>query len=168
MLCFLHSVLKLGKPDKKDTHRQVLVDKVWDAYRAESLASFSQQIRRLGEWAEKVPLLEKVRNKTLELCQKAPDFKVSYGIPGAHRTSAMLDRLMDYQDRMLYRARYLHSDDLQGTGRLYVRAMGLMWNFHPFGRKTGRHSPFADVNQFFYHKNWLQNLLIASSLGGCR
>jgi hypothetical protein len=29
-----------------------------------------------------------------------------------------------------------------------------------------RRSPFADVNGFQYHGNWLHNFLIAASLGG--
>ena len=54
-----------------------------------------------------------------------------------------------------------------------VRSMAMLWNFHPYGlrlrRKDGKRcSPFADLNGFEYHGNWLHNFLIASSLGGHR
>jgi hypothetical protein len=52
-----------------------------------------------------------------------------------------------------------------------VPAMALLWNFHPYTRKVqsvGPHfqSPFASLNGFRYHDNWLRNLLCASSLNG--
>jgi hypothetical protein len=52
-----------------------------------------------------------------------------------------------------------------------LRAMALLWNFHPYCRKVQAlepHSlsPFEDLNGFRYHDNWLRNLLIASSLNG--
>ena len=52
-----------------------------------------------------------------------------------------------------------------------MRAMALLWNFHPYGARMRRGdqtrcSPFQDVNGFQYHDNWLHNLLIASSMGG--
>jgi len=53
--------------------------------------------------------------------------------------------------------------------------MAILWNFHPYTRKVQdtrkvqalephSKSPFADLNGFRYHDNWLRNLLIASSL----
>jgi hypothetical protein len=48
-----------------------------------------------------------------------------------------------------------------------------LWNFHPYGNRTisknpFRSSPFEDLNGFCYHKNWLENMLVASSMGGWR
>ena len=60
-----------------------------------------------------------------------------------------------------------NSKSLSSTGRLFVRAMSLVWNFHPFCKKIGRHSPFADLNELVYHNNW-QNMMISASLGGRR
>ena len=77
----------------------------------------------------------------------------------------MLDRLMDWQDRVLYRMKYLHDSWSENT-HIFVRSMALIWNFHPFTKRTCRHSPFSDLSG--YHENWLENLLIAGSLGGYR
>jgi hypothetical protein len=59
------------------------------------------------------------------------------------------------------------------TTLLYLRSMALVWNFHPYGTRTlnkysERSSPFEDLNGFRYHDNWLQNMLIAASMGGRR
>lgn len=76
-----------------------------------------------------------------------------------------LDRLMNYQDRLLYNMQYFHPT--KDSARLQLRAMALIWNFHPYGSKTkfnnpSRSSPFEHLNRFQYHDNWLDNLLIAS------
>lgn len=75
---------------------------------------------------------------------------------------------MNYQDRILYAMQYLYGH--KDPARLYVRAMVLVWNFHPYGRQTQakcdgkRNSSFEGLNGFRYHDNWLHNVLIASSL----
>ena len=94
---------------------------------------------------------------------------MAYDHPGAYRTSAHLDRLMNYQARLLDAMQYFHGT--QPSARLYLRSMALLWNFHSYGTRTRascpeRHSPFADLNGFCYHNNWLRNLLIASSMNG--
>jgi hypothetical protein len=168
ILCFLHAFLKIRDrcrscPDLLKTIGQ----KVWDAYHAPSKAHFSQRIRRLREWGL-LHLSGPVQTKVLALCQKAPLFKLTFDYPSAYRTSNALDRLMNYQDRILYAMQYLHGN--KASARLYVRAMALIWNFHPYGRQTQakyegkRNSPFEALNGFRYHHNWLHNLLIASSL----
>jgi len=43
--------------------------------------------------------------------------------------------------------------------------MALVWNFHPYCKKVKRHSPFEDINDFVYHQNWLENMMIAASCG---
>lgn len=168
VLCFLHAVLKIRQRCRRDkTLKDTLMSKVWGCYHAANRASFAQQIRRLREWTEKADLAESVKEKVFSLCDHAPEFKIAFELPQAHRTSNALDRLMDWQDRVLYRMKYLHDSYPQHT-RLLVRALALLWNFHPFTKRTGRHSPFEDLNGFIYHQNWLQNLLIAASLGGFR
>lgn len=170
ILCFLHAFLKIKERCKR--HREQLYDigeKVWHAYHAQNVAQFSQRIRRLREWT-RVNLTGTVQEKVLALCQKAPDFKVAYQFPTAYRTSNALDRLMNYQDRLLYAMQYFHGTEK--AARLYLRAMALVWNFHPYGRKTQLKygatclSPFERLNGFRYHDNWLHNLLVAASLGG--
>ncbi len=89
----------------------------------------------------------------------------------AHRTSNMVERLMNHQDRLIYTMQYFHGN--KKSARLYLRSMALIWNFHTLGARTRskcstRISPFTDLNGFSYHDNWLHNLLIASSMNGRR
>ncbi|MBX7221435.1 MAG: hypothetical protein K1Y36_15905 [Blastocatellia bacterium] len=78
---------------------------------------------------------------------------------------------MKYLDRVLFVRQYFNGTS--ASARLSVRAMALIWNFHPYGSRL-RHaqpqrvSPFHDLNGFQYHANWLQNLLIAASMDGHR
>jgi len=168
MLCFLHAFLKIKErcrscPDLLKT----IAQQVWQAYRAPTKVHFSQRIRRLREWGQH-HLTGSVQEKLLALCHKAPLFKLAFDFPTAYRTSNALDRLMNYQDRLLYAMQYLHGT--KASARLYLRAMALLWNFHPYGPQTqakydGKlNSPFEGLNGFRYHNNWLHNLLIASSL----
>jgi hypothetical protein len=90
-------------------------------------------------------------------------------MPFAARTSNQVDRLINYQDRILYAMQYCHGT--LAAARQEIRAMALLWNFHPYCRKVQAlephsMSPFEDLNGFRYHDNWLRNLLIASSLNG--
>ena len=170
--CFLHFVLKIKnrcRSDKDLLH--TLQDKIWSAYHAENRASFAQQLRRLREWVAPRQMATTVKEKVLDLCAHAADFKIAFDPPGAYRTSNALDRLMDYQDRLLYTMQYFHGT-LESAG-LYVRAMALVWNFHPYGQKTqkkygARASPFQQLNGFVYHDDWLENMMIAASLNGQR
>lgn len=170
ILCFLHAFLKIKERCRSCPHLlKVMGQKVWEAYHAPTKAHFSQRIRRLREWGHQ-HLRGSVQDKLLTLCHKAPQFKLAFDFPTAYRTSNALDRLMNYQDRILYAMQYLHGN--KDSARLYVRAMALLWNFHPYGRQTQakyegkRISPFEGLNGFRYHDNWLHNLLIASSLQG--
>lgn len=168
--CFLPAVLKIKDRYRRGKHQlHTLLDKAWRVYAAPTKAAFAQRLRRLREWAQAALEAGAVREAVLSLCRQGPSFAQAYHCPGAARTSNQVDRLMDYQDRLLYGMRYLHGTP--GSARLAVRAMALLWNFHPYGARLRRgdpqrRSPFADLNGFQYHDNWLHNLLIASSLGG--
>jgi hypothetical protein len=170
VLCFLHSVIKMRDKCRRDARvRSAVLDRAWEVYRAATRAEFSQRLRRFREWAEARLERGSVRDVVLRTCAKGPRFAVAYEHPGAARTSNAVDRLMHYQDRVLYAMRYFHGSIERA--RLSVRAMALLWNFHPYGARTRRGdrdrcSPFHDVNGFQYHENWLHNLLIASSMGG--
>ena len=172
LLCFLHFVLNIKNRCRSDKGLlRLLQDKIWSVYQAPTCASFAQRIRRLREWVSPREMATTVKEKVLDLCVHAADFKKAYDHPGAYRTSNALDRLMDYQDRLLYTMRYFHGT--QESASLYVRAMALVWNFHPYGQKTQdkygpRASPFQQLNGFRYHDNWLENMMIAASLGGRR
>ena len=169
VLCYLHSVLKIAGRCRGELRHQVL-ERVWQAYRATTKASFSQRLRRLREWA-RGELSGVVAEMVVKLCRRRKDFTAAYDCPEAARTSNGVDRLMNHLDRLLYASGYGHSS-VKST-RLAVRAMALQWNFHPYGgrlrqREPTRGSPFSDLNGFVYHENWLHNLLIASSMGGLR
>jgi len=170
ILCFLHAYLKIEAHTKRAKEQlHTIGQKVWHVYRAETVAQFSQRIRRLREWSE-AHLTGVVKEKVLDLCAKGSQFKGTFQYPTAYRTSNALDRLMNYQDRVLYAMQYLHGSKL--SARLNVRAMALLWNFHPYGARTQAkyegqgNTPFERLNGFRYHDNWLHNLMIASSLQG--
>jgi hypothetical protein len=171
ILCFLHAFLKIKDRSRRSKELlKIIGDKVWNSYRSLTQAQFSQQIRRLKEWATNLED-SPVKKAVLDLCGKASKFKAAYQNPTAHRTSNMVDRLMNYQDRLLYASQYFHGT--AETTRLSLRAMALIWNFHPYGTRMRCNtpdyvSPFHRLNKFCYHDNWLQNLLVASSMGGWR
>lgn len=167
ILCFLHGVLKVSERCTGQLRQQVL-DRVWNCYQAQSRRQFSQRLRRLSEWASK-ELSGHLQEMVLKLKRQGPRYAAAYGYPRAKRTTNAVDRLMNHQDRMLYAGDYLHGKP--ETARLALRAMAILWNFHPYHarlrQKTPeRQSPFADLNGFQYHENWLQNFLIAASMGG--
>ncbi len=170
ILCFLHAWLKIKQRCQRNQPLATeLRQKVWPVYHAQTVPQFAQRVRRLREWAQ-AQLTGVVQEKVLELCHNAPHFKMAFAYPSAQRTSNMLDRLMNYQDRLLYAMQYFHGH--QESARLYIRAMALLWNFHPYGQKTQAKyeatglTPFERLNGFRYHDNWLHNFLIAASLGG--
>lgn len=169
VLCFLHSVLKIADRCRGAVRHEVL-DRAWGVYRATNKRAFAQRVRRLREWSQ-THLSGAVVEMVQKLCARCTDFLPAYDCPGAARTSNAVDRLLNIVDRHLYAMRYCHGT--KASARLAVRAMGMQWNFHPYGRRL-RHvgperlSPFADLNGFQYHGNWLQNFLIASSMGGLR
>ncbi len=44
----------------------------------------------------------------MKLCHHAHDYALAYNYPQCHRTSNMLDRLMQKMDRYLFMMRYFH------------------------------------------------------------
>jgi len=76
---------------------------------------------------------------------------------------------MNDQNRILYAMQYFHGS--RTAVQQALRAMAMLWNFHPYCRKVQAQaphskSPFEDLNGFRYPDHWLRNLLIASSLNG--
>jgi hypothetical protein len=170
MLCFLHTVLGIQQHCRRDEKLYPQVtDKLWGLFHALNLRQFGQRLRRLQEWAIMNVSHEIVLKKLLALKTKATLFKRTFDFPQAYRTSNQIDRLMNYQDRILYQMQYFHGSD--DSTRKALRVMGLLWNFHPYCNKLQANgsftvSPFRDLNGFSYHNHWLRNLLIASSLNG--
>ena len=170
ILCFLHTVLGIQKHCRRDkVLYNSVTDKLWGLFHALNPRQFGQRLRRLQEWASAHVSHEIVLKKLLALNSKATQFKLTFDAPQAYRTSNQVDRLINYQDRILYQMQYFHGSD--GSTRMALRAMALLWNFHPYCQKIQGDcaftcSPFRDLNGFSYHKHWLKNLLIASSLNG--
>ena len=169
--CFLHVVLGIGQRcgSNKPLYR-LLTQDLWHLFHSLNPAQFAQRLRRLWEWVHASPEVPPVvLEKLAKLKAHAANFKLTFEYPLAYRTSNAVDRLMNYQDRLLYAMQYFHGSRtaLQQT----LRAMAMLWNFHPYCRKVQAQaphskSPFEDLNGFRYHNHWLRNLLIASSLNG--
>ena len=105
--------------------------------------------------------IEKLRNNIVS-------FSIAYDFPDAHRTSNMLDRLMQRMDRHLFSTQYFHGS--LSSAQLSIRAWALILNFAPSNPITiknhdGLQSPAERLNKYRYHDNWLENLLISASLG---
>jgi len=172
LLCFLHVYLWLRNRSKKKYKEifHLVSDKLWNCYQAENRRRFSQRVRRLCDWAKKVENVPAfMKDKLNKLRKKLNDYAGAYRFAEAHRTSNMLDRLMQGMKRHLYSTRYFHGK--RQSAELNIRGWALIQNFAPFNPKTLRNqpdlqSPAERLNQFRYHQNWLQNLLISASLGG--
>ncbi len=172
VLCFLHVVLGVQQLCRHTSQSfQIVTDKLWHLYASSNRRQFAQRLRRLLEWAKRTghDISDKARQKLLNLPNKADQLKVTFDLPDAYRTSNQVDRLMNYQECILYAMQYFHGT--LDAARQGLRAMALLWNFHPFGHKVQAMephsmSPFENLNGFRYHDNWLRNFLIASSCNG--
>jgi len=172
--CFLHIFIGIRDRSRKKykNHFLDVATRLWDCFRAESKGAFSQRVRRLSERCQntknKIP--DVISGKIKKLRDNLPQFAKAYDFPGAHRTSNMVDRLMQRMDRHLFSTQYFHGT--LKSSNLSIRAWALIQNFAPFNpwtvKQKGHVSSFQRVNGFQYHENWLQNLLISASLGGLR
>ncbi len=171
--CFLHVFIKIrdrAKKKYKDIFDEA-ASKLWDCYDAENKTIFSQRIRRLVEWCKKNNMPPVIANPINKLRQNIAAYKVAYDHPKAHRTSNMVDRLMQRMDRHLFSTQYFHGS--MAAAELSIRGWTLIHNFAPYNPRTikklnGYRSPAERLNQFRYHDNWLHNLCISASLGEYR
>lgn len=168
ILCFLHAILKVGQycRSRKELWT-ILRQKLWHAYRSANRSQMAQRLRRVREWCQHQNVAESVSLKVQSMASKAAAFSQAFTHRDCYRTSNQVDRMMNFQDRLLDAMQYFH-----GTHRSTqqaLRAMALIWNFHPYCSRAQVKapycaSPFEDLNRFRYHDNWLRNLLLASSL----
>lgn len=171
ILCFLHSFLKIrDRCQRMKAHFSEICTRVWEGYHAADEQTFRERIQDLETWAaEHVPQGPGL-DAILKLCAKVSLFATAYDHPSAYRTSNMLDRHMDRMDRCLYSAQYFHGHLM--TAEYKVRAWALLHNFQPYCPRAPvaakYQSPAPKLNGFVYHHNWLQNLLVSSSMGGFR
>lgn len=144
VLCFLHTVLGIQSLCRRmSSVFQVLTDKLWHLYHSFNRRQFAQRLRRLMEWTQRTDhdLPDKARQKLLTLPTKAAQFNVIFDQPQAYRTSNQVDRLMNYQDRILYAMQYFHGT--LESAKQGLRAMALLWNFHPYTRKVHAMEPHS-------------------------
>ena len=171
--CFLHVFIKIRDRAKKK-YKDIFLNiasKLWDCYRADNKRQFSQRIRRLIQFCHHENVPSVITGPIEKLRKNISAYKVAYDYCGAHRTSNMLDRLMQRMDLHLFSTQYFHGS--LPAAELSIRGWALIQNFAPSNPRTvkkhnGLLSPAERLNQFRYHSNWLHNLLISASMGGYR
>lgn len=171
--CFLHAFIKVRDRATKQltSFFELAATKIWNCYRAESKRALSQQMRRLKEWTHQHIPNCAMKDNILKLCLKKKRWLKYLDFPSAHRTSNMLDRVMRAMSRHAFNSQMFHATLNSTTANF--RAFALLYNFSPscpaVTKKAGQLiSPAARLNGFVYHDDWLENLLIAASMGGYR
>jgi hypothetical protein len=171
ILCFLHGFIKI-----RDRARRLgavfpeLAQRVWEAYHQESYQTFIDKVTVLQLWAHhnREVLNKHCIEAVRKLCNRAHDYAAAYHHPGCLRTSNMLDRLMQKMDRYLFMMRYFHGH--LASAERSIRAWALAQNFLPYCSRSKQReqftSPVHRLNATLYRDNWLENLLVAASLGG--
>jgi len=169
--CYLHAYIKVrDRATKKLTEfYEIAADKIWNIYRTESKRQMAQQIRRLREWTKKQLPACAMKDNLLKLCKKKDRWLAHFDAPSAYRTSANLDRVMKNMERHAINSQMFHSN--VPITSMNFRAFALLYNFSPSCPAVTKKfpqliSPAARLNGFCYSKNWLENLLIASSRAG--
>lgn len=166
--CFLHAILKIKNVATKATEtlfREIL-DKSWNTYQAKNKRSFSQRIRRLSEYAKGLNS-GKLKTALSKLCAKKNWFTPTYDYIKSHRTSNMVDRLINRTDRRLQISKWWHGKII--SAEVGIRAFCLIQNFCPYcpivrKKYEGQNSAFERLNGYKYSDNWVENLLIATSI----
>jgi hypothetical protein len=170
ILCFLHGFIRIRDRARRLAIFPELAQRVWESYRQESYESFIDKITVLQLWAlhHQETLTEHCFEAVMKLCGRAHDYAVAYHYPSCHRTSNMLDRLMQKMDRYLFMMRYFHGH--LHSAELAIRAWALAQNFLPYCSRSKQRehfvSPAHRLNAMLYRDNWLENLLVSASLGG--
>lgn len=168
--CFLHAFLKIRDRSKKHESFQEASKKVWLAYKANTKRSFCQRVRRLREWAL-ANANGILKESIISLCDKSKKFTPAYDHPDCHRTSNMVDRLMRFMDKHLFNSQYFHGTIL--AAEQGIRAWSILRNFQPYAcsiknNKKEMVCAAKNLNGFAYRKNWLENLMVSTSMSGMR
>ena len=167
ILCFLHGFLKIRDRCRKahELHRRV-----WDVYHAATATEFRRLMNELQEWSDQQTWTAPVREMLGKLRNKTDDYVVAYDHPNCHRTSNLVDRLMNRMCRLMYAGRGLHGHQFHSELRL--RGWALLLNFRPFAPRAGtrrdHRCPAHRLSGKLDHDHWLHNLLVSGSLLGYR
>jgi hypothetical protein len=165
ILCFLHGFLKI-----RDRCRQAreLHDRVWEVYHAASAVEFRERMAAFRTWFEQGTWPKAVQEMVTKLWNRESEYVLAYSHPDCHRTSNMVDRLMNRLTRFLYAGRGLHGHRISSERRL--RGWALLQNFRPFAPRSGQtrqyQSPAHRLSRNQYHPHWLHNLQVCASLAG--
>lgn len=166
ILCFLHGFLKIRDRCRKahDLH-----SRIWEAYRALTKTEFHAALDDLKTWVAAGSWSKPVVEMVDKLMNRASQYAVGYDHPDCHRTSNLVDRLMNRMTRFLYAGRGLHGHQQACERRL--RGWALLQNFRPFAPRSNvkreYDSPATRINQRQDHAHWLHRLQISTSLLGC-
>jgi hypothetical protein len=167
VLCFLHGFLKIRDRCRK-AHE--LHQRIWEVYRAATAAEFQTHMAAFRVWFEQGSWPAAVREVVAKLWHRESEYAVAYAHPGCHRTSNLVDRLMNRLTRLLSAGRGVHGHRGSSTQRL--RGFALLHNFRPYAPRSGRRRdytcPAHRLNGKQYHEHWLHNLQASASLGGRR
>ncbi len=167
IMCFLHAYLKVRNRMRRSEELHRVSKHVWEAFGAKSKGKFLRRLKTLRRYASK-KLKGEALQAVLKLYRRGENFVQAYDYPECHRTSNMVDRHMDGMDRYLYSVRYFHGNLM--SAEIAIRAWALTHNFMPYcprAKVSNKFiSPVHRLNNFVYRDNWLENLLVATSLGG--
>lgn len=171
--CFLHAWLKIRERSKNLGQLFFEIgEKVWEVYYSETKTMLGQRIRRLRDWAMK-KLSGVVLEKVVDLCNKKSQWSLWYeeNCEQAHTTSNMLDRLMRSQNGYFDRGQHFHGD--MESANLRSRSWAILYNYWPWGPEAvtdngGAGCAAERLNGKRYCECWLENLLVAASLGGTK
>lgn len=105
----------------------MLTGRLWHTYRSPSKRHFAQRLLQLREWAKCHTKQQSIHQRLESMRMKSKQFQVAYNYPNVAWTGNMVDRLVNYQDRLLKTMQYFHGS--KDAARLYLRAMALIWNF---------------------------------------
>ena len=126
VLCFLHGFLKIRDRCRK---ARELHQRIWEVYRAVTAVEFQTKMNAFRTWFEEGKWTTAIREQVAKLWQRAAEYGVAYAHPGCHRTSNLVDRLMNRLTRLLYAGRGLHGHQPASTRRL--RGWALLHKLSP-------------------------------------
>jgi hypothetical protein len=101
-----------------------------------------------------------MQSHTLDVCAKRAQGMPSYAPVYAHRTSNLVDRLLQCLDRACCHGPYCHGTLESAESR--GRALGLLWNFGPSSPETvkkyaGQACPAERLHGKRYADNWREH-----------
>ena len=110
-----------------------------------------------------------MHSHTLDVCAKRAQCMQSSAHVYAHRTSNLVERLMQCLDRACFHGPYFHGTFASAESR--VRALGWLGNFCPSSPETGKQEagpagPAARLHGKRYADHGLENFLVSGARNG--